>query len=928
MSTPQLTRSMLAEGMFYLNTAPLSLDDYKFMRPVYDSLHPSIVLNTSRQISKCNLSSFQLRTSDGHLKRVDELIPGESILSFNEDNQKVVLNKVKHVNDNGKKPIYHIKTRTGRDLKLTGEHPLWTLNPKWTEAKDLAVGDLIGLSKNNSAICPTEKTVPDHEYQILSYLLMEGGISGRSVGFTNESIENIEDFSRAIENFNSNLELREKPSKPGQFSVVNKCRPVRNTMKKWLTGLALMGKKSDTKFFPSLFFKLTKEQILDAMRIIWNTDGYIGLTKKGFPNIGIGLISKDLIYGIQELLLRIGIHSSISINDPKIYVGTNKRVYVLRIEGAESRKAFYNSIKTFKLKAYKQTFENNNRLVVPKKALQPLLNGLKKDFGGKHKNSLYSKSLSWTLGYDISYTKLKKLNDSLKNSHIQTILEADIIYDKIISIEILPDQSTTSIEMESPHNTFLVNDIITHNSTTLANIMIANSILYKGFRTLYISPTVDQTKIFSNDRVQTVMDQTPYIKKHLMSSALNQNVFTKQMLNHSKMYMRYALQSADRLRGISADANFFDEVQDLLPDIIPVVQETMSRSMYKWSMFSGTPKTSTTTLARLWAESTKNEWMVKCQNHPDHGGCKKWNILDDKNLGDFGVICRYCGKPLDTKDGVWAQTGDPNAIHQGFRINVLMFAGAPWIDWKRDITDYRKQHSEGVFFNEKLGLEYDSGSKPITLAEVKACCTGGPMLDRPDRIIGSMPTYMGLDYGPTNSTKSNTVMTVLQNDGDKLKVVYAKKYLGPEADYGYIHDDIPKQKGKWNSLLIGADYGLGEAPNAEIRKRTAFDRVIAYQHVPNQKDRSMWNTKMPAFTLNRSQVMTEYFSMIKHRKIIFPRWEDFEPFAMDIMNINTDYDEERGKVRYTNNDPDDFFQALIYGGETAIRHKSASAEVY
>jgi hypothetical protein len=121
---------------------------------------------------------------------------------------------------------------------------------------------------------------------------------------------------------------------------------------------------------------------------------------------------------------------------------------------------------------------------------------------------------------------------------------------------------------------------------------------------------------------------------------------------------------------------------------------------------------------------------------------------------------------------------------------------------------------------------------------------------------------------------------------------------------------------------------MGEAPNAEIRNSIGFTNLIAFQHVPNQKDRSMWNAKMPAFTLNRTQVMSEYFHMIKHKKIIFPRWEDFESFGKEILNVNTEYDEERGKMRYTNNDPDDTFQALIYGGETAIRHKSSSAEVY
>ena len=158
------------------------------------------------------------------------------------------------------------------------------------------------------------------------------------------------------------------------------------------------------------------------------------------------------------------------------------------------------------------------------------------------------------MAYDISYTKLKKLNNILKDDYLQTILDSDIIYDKIISIEKHYEQPTTSVEMESPHNTFLINDIITHNSTSLANIMITNSLVRSHFKSMYISPSVDQTKIFSNDRIQPVMDESPLIKKHFLSRGLTQNVFTKEFKNKSKMYLRYALLSADRLRGISADA--------------------------------------------------------------------------------------------------------------------------------------------------------------------------------------------------------------------------------------------------------------------------------------------------------------------------------------------------------------------------------------
>jgi len=122
-----------------------------------------------------------------------------------------------------------------------------------------------------------------------------------------------------------------------------------------------------------------------------------------------------------------------------------------------------------------------------------------------------------------------------------------------------------------------------------------------------------------------------------------------------------------------------------------------------------------------------------------------------------------------------------------------MFAKAPWVNWQRDVIKYRNTFSEGTFFNEKLGLEYDSGVKPVTMMEIKACCGNYPILSEPTAVTLSTPTYLGLDYGPVNSKKSNTVLVVLQNAGEKIRVVYAKKYIGPEADFVYIHEDIPKQ---------------------------------------------------------------------------------------------------------------------------------------
>ena len=106
-----------------------------------------------------------------------------------------------------------------------------------------------------------------------------------------------------------------------------------------------------------------------------------------------------------------------------------------------------------------------------------------------------------------------------------------------------------AIYNESAKNIVLKFSRQTAKSTTLANIMVANSALIPHFRTLYVAPTVDQTKVFSRDRVSPVLETSPLMKQHYINSAMPQNVFMKQLLNYSKMYLRYALLSADHLRG-------------------------------------------------------------------------------------------------------------------------------------------------------------------------------------------------------------------------------------------------------------------------------------------------------------------------------------------------------------------------------------------
>lgn len=450
----------------------------------------------------------------------------------------------------------------------------------------------------------------------------------------------------------------------------------------------------------------------------------------------------------------------------------------------------------------------------------------------------------------------------------------------------------------------------TAKSTTLANIIISNAAMIPHFKTLFVSPRVDQAKVFSHDRVAPVIEGSPLIKEHYVNSSLVQNVFMKQFLNGSKIYIRYALLNADAIRGYSADMNIFDEVQDLVADHIPIIQETMSRSMYKKSWYAGTPKRSRGTLADIWFRSTMNEFAIQCEI------CNHWNILSEDNIGLHGVICAHCGKPLNLKNGQWVSTYSEtqNPSTEGFRVCALHFASAPWVNWEMDILQKRDNSpSKAIFYNETLALEYDEGVAPITKLQLQSCCDNNMIITpEPDDIAKAYVGVLGVDYGPTNSEKSNTIAVVAQKRGDKYYIPYMKKFKGKEANYTYIHKEIPHLKSVWNCSLVAADYGMGEASNAEIRNRIGYDKLIAFQHTRTQKEKVRFNEKIPAYTLSRTGIMTDMFDMIKQGKIVFPRWEYFEPFADDILNIQIETDEDLGTTKYVNVGPDDFFHALTY----------------
>jgi len=232
-------------------------------------------------------------------------------------------------------------------------------------------------------------------------------------------------------------------------------------------------------------------------------------------------------------------------------------------------------------------------------------------------------------------------------------------------------------------------------------------------------------------------------------------------------------------------------------------------------------------------------------------------------------------------------------------------------DTLRGTVGIRPQDSQ--WYPPRLGSWARGGVAQITEEQVRKCC--GQHING-DWGCAKRPTYMGIDWGPANSTDSFTVVTILSVDEHFKPVVhFMKRFVGIEANFEKLHDLIPKLAHMWNVRLVGADRGMGEASNAELARRMGKNKIWEFLHSTTLKQAvPKWNDKGKFYTTNRNTEIGELFNRIRRGLIVLPKYESIEePYVMDMFAITADFDEKHNKMAYVNSDPDDTMHSIIFG---------------
>ncbi len=458
-------------------------------------------------------------------------------------------------------------------------------------------------------------------------------------------------------------------------------------------------------------------------------------------------------------------------------------------------------------------------------------------------------------------------------------------------------------------------------SSSQAGKSIALGIAHTAYKTLYIAPRFDQVTVFSQQRFKPMCEDS----KDIHGIWIDQHktlwqVGAKQFLNGSFFNFRSCYLSADGSRGISADHLMIDEIQDVISDAIPILEQCQSHAKRetKFNSYAGTPKTKSNVITRRFLNSCQFEWLIRCAH------CNHWNFTDDDIVGQFQYECVRCHRDIYPINGMWVPA-KPDMLNKrwGFRIPQIIVPFKTHADIMATKTD--PQVSRRQYFNECLALPYDEGELVLTEKDlIEACAAGdGKGMWTAHQAYAAarvgLKIFMGIDYGTAEGEKpSFTVATIgFFNTSGRFQVIYMEKFLGERAN-------LARQPGYLNELArgygvtwIGGDWGFGAPLNQRLIDEYGWPRydarhmLLEWQYV-KQKDKVTWNGKAQRYMVDRNATMSDMIDAVRNKKIVFFKYEEFKPFKDDFLTVYIEFDDDKGTMKYDHEMPDDGFHSVNY----------------
>lgn len=418
-------------------------------------------------------------------------------------------------------------------------------------------------------------------------------------------------------------------------------------------------------------------------------------------------------------------------------------------------------------------------------------------------------------------------------------------------------------------------------------------------RILHLFPTLAQMKKYSKDKLDPMIrnSQGDYIASRLLRGGKDgkgeaeDNQSEKPFIGENKLRVDAIGQNADRIRGLTQDGIFFDEVQDMTDNAVENALRILTAAQYGRKthgiqLFFGTPKESGSKFWKLWNESDQQFYQLKCSGCEDHFFLYEYgkDTWKDIWISGYTVKCPKCGchqdKRLAADNGRWMPTKDSaKSRYTGFHINVILdprFTKEMIMDYDPKVNPNR---SERAFKNETLGEFYSSGGLPLTMEDIvhnALDLTRG--VSEGVRSESNKIYTLGIDWGAKaldndddkGLGQSFTVMTVMSIDATGTMTI-ENSFRLRNNDFSHRVKVVEELFKRYRIHTAAADYGFGQDVINFLQVDRGYKSKLlgCYNSGTLLKDLS-FDPKYSKVTLNKDMLIEEIFSLIRRGKIKFP----------------------------------------------------------
>ncbi|MDZ4284362.1 MAG: DNA polymerase III subunit alpha, partial [Patescibacteria group bacterium] len=237
--------------------------------------------------------------------------------------------------ENGIKAVYRLTTRSGRVIRATGNHPLYTWTG-WTELLKLKAGMRVAVPRRLPAPQHAVPLAP-HEAVALGYLIAEGNLCHpHGVYFYSTQEDELQDFICAAQQFSNTKVTIDRSKRCVSVYVGAEKRGAKNSLFAWINTLDLHGKRAIQKYVPDTIFSADNASIACFLGKLWQGDGTVSIDNyQAF----YATSSRRLADDVQHLLLRFGIVSTIHTKSFR-YRGGFKQGWTIVVSGQKNLAQF------------------------------------------------------------------------------------------------------------------------------------------------------------------------------------------------------------------------------------------------------------------------------------------------------------------------------------------------------------------------------------------------------------------------------------------------------------------------------------------------------------------------------------------------------------------------------------------------------------